>query len=842
MSGPDRPVFPDSSQPGAGRRARPAVRPTGSVGAASTARGEASPFPTAGSGAGPSGPGAKGPNGKGPGGKGPGGKGPGGKGPGGKGPGGKGPNGKAPRKGGRRWLRRTLQVLGVTALVLVLAGVAVAAFAYVRTEIPDPNDAAFAQTTTIYYADGETELGRFAAQDRTIVESADINDTIREAVVAAEDRTFYENPGISPTGITRAAWGIVTGEPAGGGSTITQQYVKNYFLTSDQTVERKVTEILISLKVERRLDKDQILTDYLNTVFFGRGSYGIQAASQNYFGVDAADLTTEQAAVLAGLLPAPNRYDPAVDPEAAQERFDYVLDGLVVTGAATQAEVDAMVLPETVETEVGDLYAGPRGYLLQTARQELVELGYDDVDIDTGGLQVVTTYDPAVQDAVEAGVAEEMPDEDDTDGEPLSPGLRVGAVSIDPTTGAVRGMYAGEDLTEQQNSVTAGIAEAGSTFKPYTLVAALEAGIPLTETFNGNSGRYFDSYGDTPVRNFGGTNYGTVDLVEATANSVNTAYVELNEEVGPEATRDVAVRAGLPDNTVGLEDFVSNVLGASSPRVIDQAQAFSTFAAQGVRREWHVVASVTAPNGSVLFEPDTAGTEVVDPDVMANATYAMTQVVEQGSGREARALDRPVAGKTGTSSDARSAWFIGYTPQLVSAVALYQTGEDGEAETIEIPGTRTVTGGSYPARIWTAIMAGALEGEEVLEFPDRVDMEPRERSPEPQQEQQEQDPEPEPEPPVVTVTAEPEPDPTPTPTETTEEPAPEPEPTVAPEPDPEPEPDPTPTPTETETEEEPPPPGDGEEQPAPDPGQGEDADAGADAGRAVEPGSGRPVP
>ena len=185
--------------------------------------------------------------------------------------------------------------------------------------------------------------------------------------------------------------------------------MKNYFLTSDQTFQRKFTEILISLKVERALDKEQILTDYLNTVYFGRGSYGVQAAAQAYFGVDASALTIEQASLLAGVLPAPNRYDPAEDPEAAQERFDYVTDGLVVTEALTQDEADALVLPATVEQVPQQVYAGPRGYLLQAAREELVELGYDDTAIDTGGLRVVTTYDPVVQDSVEAGVAEEMP-------------------------------------------------------------------------------------------------------------------------------------------------------------------------------------------------------------------------------------------------------------------------------------------------------------------------------------------------------------------------------------------------------------------------------------------------
>ncbi|MFC6852617.1 transglycosylase domain-containing protein [Aquipuribacter hungaricus] len=757
MAGTDRPLFPDSSRGPGGRRSVPRA------GAAGPSR-PAAPGPR---GSGPGGAPGSGPRGATgrpagrPAGAGPGARGRSGGAGGAGGPGGAGRGGAAgrPRKG---WLRRTLQVLGLGALAAVLLVVAGVAVAYVRTPIPDPNDAVFAETTTLYYADGVSVLGTFAAQDRTIVGTEEIPDTVRQAVVAAEDRTFYENPGISPTGIARAALGIVTGEPAGGGSTITQQYVKNYFLTSDQTYQRKFREILISLKVERRLDKDQILTDYLNTVYFGRGAYGVQAAAQAYFDVDASALTIEQAALLAGVLPAPNRYDPAEDPEATQERFDYVADGLVATEVLDQAAADALVLPATVVEGDEQVYAGPGGYLLQAAREELVDLGYDDERIDTGGLRVVTTFDPAVQAAVLEGVAAEMPTPEDTDGEPLSPGLRVAAVTIDPATGGIRGMYGGDDLLQRRNAVTKDTAQAGSTFKPFTLVAALEAGIPLDETFDGNSGREIEGY-DRPVDNFGDTDYGRVDLVEATANSVNTAYVELNSEVGPEATREVAVRAGLPDDTLGLESFVSNVLGAASPRPVDMAQVMATFAAQGVRREWHVIAEVREPNGAVDFQADTAGQQVISPDVMSNATYAMTQVVEEGSGEYAQRLDRPVAGKTGTNSGAQAAWFVGYTPQLAGVVAMYQLDAEGNPETITIPGTRTVTGGSWPVRIWTGVMDRALEGQEVLEFPDPVDIEPADRSseeteapaPAPETEQQ-----PEPSaPPVVTatVTAEPEP-------------------------------------------------------------------------------------
>ncbi|MFZ5872026.1 MAG: transglycosylase domain-containing protein, partial [Actinomycetota bacterium] len=614
----------------------------------------------------------------------------------------------------------------VSGLFLTGLAFAVGLFAvgYAATDVPDPNDLVDAQTTTVYYSDGQTAMGEFAAVDRTSVTGDQIPQHVKDAVIAAEDRSFYENRGISPTGIARAFWNNLRGNSTQGGSTITQQYVKNYYLESEQTYSRKIKEAFIAIKVDQQLSKDQILTDYLNTIYFGRGAYGIQSAAQAYFGKNVQDLTPNEAALLAGIIPAPSNWDPAVNPAKAEERYRYVTDGMVAAGAMDSATA-SQPMPPTVEYAPTDRFAGPTGYLLAAVREEiLASTDLTENDLDRGGLRIVSTIAKPAQDAAVAAVQD--PEVYPVEGRPET--MQAALVSIDPATGAVRAMYGGADyLTRQRNAVTQDIAQAGSTFKPFTLVAALEKGISLRTQYSGASpqefpGFYTDESGNPqPVRNFGGASYGRMDLVEATENSVNTVYVALNRDAGPEATADVAVRAGIDEEAVTPPN-PSNVLGTPSVTPLDMGQAFATFAAQGVRHDPYIVESIEQ-NGQLVYQREIEDERVIAPDVMADATFAMQQVVESGTGEYAGRLGRPAAGKTGTSNDNRSAWFAGYVPQLATVVALYNVGPNGEQ--LEMPGfggRREITGGSFPVQIWTAYMSAALEGTEVIDFPPRADV------------------------------------------------------------------------------------------------------------------------
>ena len=636
----------------------------------------------------------------------------------------------------KRWLP-SWKLLSGLALTGLLAAVALFAVGYAVTDVPRQNEFVEAQTTVVYFSDGETEMGRFAEQDRESVSIDDVPDHVEQAIIAAEDRSFYENRGISPTGIVRAFWSNLRGNSTQGGSTITQQYVKNFYLEPEQTYQRKIEEAFIAVKVDQQLEKDEILESYLNTIYFGRGAYGIQTASQAYFGKDVADITPGEAALIAGIVPSPSNWDPAVDPERAMERWNYVLDGMLELGYIDEATRDGQEFPAVAEFTREDTFGGTNGYLLAAARDEvLAKTELTENDLDRAGLRIVTTVDAAMQQAAVDTMnnPEVYPTEDRPDS------VQAGLVSIDPATGAVRAMYGGPDyLARPFNTVTQGTAQAGSTFKPFTLVAALEQGISLRTEFDGRSGQEFDTYLDenedpVEVDNFDDRSFGEIDLVEATENSVNTVYVALNEEVGPEATVDAAVRAGLSEETQDLAPVTSNVLGTSSPNVLDMGQAYATFAAQGLRTTPHLVASVSQGE-DLVYEAPEESERAFEPDVMADLSFALQQVVESGSGEPASALDQPAAGKTGTSQNNRSAWFAGYTapvlegdePQagtsLATVVSLYNMGENGEQ--LDLPafgGREQITGGSFPVQIWTAFMQAALEGVEGGEFPERADV------------------------------------------------------------------------------------------------------------------------
>ncbi|WP_182112537.1 transglycosylase domain-containing protein [Actinotalea sp. JY-7876] len=622
------------------------------------------------------------------------------------------------KTGVRRWLPSWRLVLG-TFLTFVALGIGAFVFLYTTTEIPEPSDFAEAQTTTIMYADNATEMGRFAEQNRTIVDSAEIPDHVKDAVVAAEDRSFYDNPGINPAGIVRALWNNLRGGEQQGGSSITQQYAERYYVGSTVSdYKGKLNEALLAIKLDRAQDKDEILSNYLNTIYFGRDSYGIQEAARAYFGVGVADLDVSQAAMIAGIIPSPNNWDPRVDPAKAEQRWNYVLDGMVETGALTQAERDAQVLPTPIEYAPTDTFAGPQGYLLDQVRREIIASGaITEDELRMNGYRIVTTIDPGLQSMMQEAVAAMPADH--------APELRIGMVTLNPVDGSIVAMYGGPDyLSQGQNSVTQARAQAGSTFKPFTLAAYLQNGGSLKSRYDGNDDVRVEGF-ERPVTNFGDADYGRIDVVQATAKSVNTVYAQMNVEVGPAETNRVAREAGIsPDHLT--EDVPSNVLGPASVTPLEMASAYNTFAADGVRYQPFIVRSVTYPDGREAYTGATAGTQAFPTDVMADTVYAMTQVVEArgGTATEARAVGHPVAGKTGTSSDNKSAWFVGFTRHLTTAVALFQPTPDGagEAEITPFGGYRSITGGSVPLDVWTSYMTNAMQGREVLDFPSRADI------------------------------------------------------------------------------------------------------------------------
>lgn len=614
----------------------------------------------------------------------------------------------APPKPRRHWLRWLI----ITLVVLVGLGMAVFAVLLARTTVPSPNEVSTSEATIVYWSDGTTELGRLGEATRRSVALADVPIEVQQAVLAAEDRTFYEHGGISPLGIGRAVWNNVTGEATQGGSTITQQYAKNAFLTQERSWDRKVREALLAIKLETVVSKDEILEDYLNTIYFGRGAYGIEAAAIAYFGVPASELTLEQGAVLAAIIKSPSGLAPEDSLPELEGRWEYVLDGMVEQGWLTPKQRNNAEFPKIKKQKAKDRLGGQTGFLLTMVEQQLAELGFDETEIQRGGLRITSTFDRKAQRAATAAVRKVGP----TTG---TEGLRIGLAAVRPGTGEVVAIYGGDNFIDDQiNNATRQFAQAGSTFKAFALAAATEQEVPLNSVWNGDSPATVDGY---TFSNYGDRSYGPVTLLQATENSINSAYVELESDIGVARVADAAVRAGVPADTPGmdLDDLnLTFVLGTASPSGLDMANAYATFAARGTTAQTSVVKRVVGPNDGLLFELQPRLDSAFDSQVADTVTYGLNRVVTNGTGSTALALGRPAAAKTGTTDDNKSAWFVGYTPQLATAVLMAKEDEAGIPVSLSgTGGLETVTGGSFPAAIWTAFMTAALEGQPVEEFP-----------------------------------------------------------------------------------------------------------------------------
>jgi membrane peptidoglycan carboxypeptidase len=617
-------------------------------------------------------------------------------------------------------VRKALKYTLIAGLVGTLVLVAMFYIAYRATDIPSANAAFQAQTTKVYYAGGKSEIGQFATQNRESIPLADVPKVMQEAVVAAEDRTFWTNKGIDPKGIIRAAFSNAKGGATQGASTITQQYVKILYLSQERTFKRKIKEAFLSLKIHNDRSKSEILEGYLNTIYFGRGAYGVQAAANAYFGIPAKKLNASQSAMLAAVLNSPNYLSPDRSESsraALQRRYDYVVSGMASMGAITDSEAAEIAgkLPEVKKQVASNTYGGQKGFMLDMVKKELVNLGFDETQIEQGGLRVTTTLTKKAMDAAQSAVEEVAPDG--------VPKLHPAVASVDVKTGAVLGFYGGQDYLKSQLNWATTPLPPGSAFKAFAVAAGIKDGFSLKDTFDGNSPYEFPD-GSTVVNEGEGTgeNFGShVSLTTATTKSINTAFVDMTQSMddGPRKIADTAQSLGIP--TVP-EDFVNAriSLGGAPESPLNMANAYAAIADGGMRHDPFVVTKVTqASTGKVLYTAPVKTERAISEDIAADTSYALQQVVKSGTGRAAGGLGRPAAGKTGTATndDKRviTSWFVGYTPQVATAVT-YSHGT-GYKPIDEGYLPRGYFGATYPAETWTAAMKAIMDGVDVEDFP-----------------------------------------------------------------------------------------------------------------------------
>jgi len=617
-------------------------------------------------------------------------------------------------------VRKVLKYGLIAALVGALVLVSAFYLAYRATTIPSANAAFQAQTTNVYYADGRTKIGRFATQNRESIPLADVPKVMQDAVIAAEDRTFWTNNGIDPKGILRAAFSNAKGGTTQGASTITQQYVKILYLSQQRTLSRKIKEAFLSLKIHNERTKSEILEGYLNTIYFGRGAYGVQAAANAYFGIPAKKLDASQSAMLAAILNSPNYLSPDngdASRAALLARYQYVVSGMAKAGAISDSEAAQIgdKLPQVKKLTASNLYGGQKGFMLDMVKKELLRLGFTDQQIDGGGLRVTTTFTQKAMDAAEQAVAQERP-AGFSDKQ-----LHVGVASVNVQTGGLLGFFGGQDFLKSQLNWAAAPDSPGSAFKPFAVAAGIKDGFSLKDTFQGNSPYTFPD-GSTVVNEGegGGTDYGAkVSLTTATEKSINTAFVDMTESMknGPQKIRDMAVAMGLPDRP-SLEANAGISLGSAPESPIDMANAYSTIADGGEHHDWFTVAKVVrASNGEVLYNAPRKTNRVVSSDITADTSYAMQQVVKSGTGVKAQRIGRPAAGKTGTATndngDVVTSWFVGFTPQVSTAV-MYVRGNGRKPLSGWLP---SYFGADYPTATWAAAMSSIMQGLPVQDFP-----------------------------------------------------------------------------------------------------------------------------
>lgn len=675
----------------------------------------------------------------------------GGRGPGGpEGPGrggGGGDSGGRGKKDGRGWKRfiPNWKIL-MAGLVVVAAGVfAMIWVGYANTPVPTAAQVeATAQESVIYYNDGKTEIARWGTP-RRIVEFDKISDAVKDATVAIENKTFYEDAGISISGMVRSVYSTATGQQVQGASTITQQMARNYYqgLSQEQTIARKVKEIFVAVKLDKELSKEEILSRYLNTVNFGR-AYGIEAAADAYFGKTAKTVTPSEAAYLAARIQQPNW---EIDAPGLKHRWDTVIKYMAeqfpqkYAGLPTTAK-----FPKAKAASKKHELAGLKGYMVKAVLDEMEKHKYSSEDIETGGFRITSTFDKKLmKDAKNAaeGVLKRMPKE-----------YHAGLAAVDNKTGRVLAFYGGSNyLTDPWNDAFQSYKQAASAFKPYVLAAWLDAGYSLNSYVPGNETvpKEIPGQQDGGYRN--SHNVGVaVDVVKATADSVNTAYVSMAYKL-PDQLEDVkriAVGAGLGEKR--MQDDIDDhsygfSIGSALVSPVEQAAGYSIFANGGKHIDYHVIEKVVDPNGLTVVRETQPPRKVISAEAAADATVAMQAVLKNGTAAGKGLGARPAAGKTGTNNDEKEAWFVGYTPQISTAVGFYREvcktksgkvvppkhsncpwsdGKKNSKYSMQNPYSTAFEaslgfeGAGPPTEVWRAFMLAAHEGKEIQQFPTKA--------------------------------------------------------------------------------------------------------------------------
>ena len=602
--------------------------------------------------------------------------------------------------GSRQWriLGRIVLAFVVAGLVLVLiaGGLLVGAAVAISAHLP-PVDALYdlpSEATRIYAADGQL-IASLYRENRDSVRLDRVSPTLQRAVIDTEDADFYRHRGVSLKGVLRA--GLRNLQDRGyaeGGSTITQQMARNLFLTPEKSLSRKIAEILLAVQIERRLTKSEILQRYLNQVYFGQGAYGVETAAEVYFGKPAASLSLPESAMLAGLIRAPSYYSPYEHPERARQRMGEVLLRMTEQGDITAAQMRAAEqspLHLAAKTNAG-LIGIRAPYFVSYILPGLLER-YGEDTLYKGGLRIYTTLDLAVQAAAQAAIRRGI-DQAKRDHLHVQEGA---LVAIDPRTGYIRAMVGGYDFRESQfNRAWQAHRQPGSAFKPFTYTVAVMRGIPPTRVLLDGPIEFPMPDGSIwKPQDFDKKWHGPVTVRYALENSLNTATIRLEQEVGPQAIVDLAHRMGIASK---LEPELSLTLGASDVTLLEMTSAYGVFAYGGVRAAPVAVTRVTDWSGKVLEEHVPGRHVVLSPEVAYMMTDLLKGVVLRGTGTAAN-LDIPQAGKTGTSDDFRNAWFIGFTPSIVAGVWF---GNDDDSP------MNHVVGGSLPAPIWAAFMKQIL--------------------------------------------------------------------------------------------------------------------------------------